>query len=1251
MVSTELLLMLGNTMPDAIRGLGTASSNNVANTTATPVAAQSGVSTSTAAVMPAVAHDATGQSLDNRPVPAAGVGGKSLLSLHLTHLMSDQPRVAAYTDRVAKTMIDRILELKDLRGTGVEQWGSGDPGIAERQALDAQLMMQNEIPLPFLTEAWFQQDGEALKRIERTDVPTIPKDLDSTYDSWGSLRVRVELADTANAKAALEAVEALADGSKGFVEANPQMLSTQVIDRIADGELRARSMMDLLLQFRAPEDTQATREKMFAGAEGVQAAFELRDLARNANPVVGDPAVERDYAMRRAVALANPRGSSNAVLEARHVVSALRKLSWAMVYGQNAKPEGCAIPPYSAIHHNFSTESPKIIRAFIEKLVFAGGSGESFATLVEAMGEAAASEKDGTIGRNVGRLMASLEKSDPAVLEAFSDFVSLKKLNDQPLSARLEAFLVSRCKAPLDSPTIEGDATLTDADREHLTRGKIELTKGQYPAKLTLAAKLFRLICNSMPSAKTLATQAFSSFGARPLLADVDFALNTEAAPTVTLKAITDARLALRSEFGKRSVGFERMAIWSLDRQLELLASTHLGSIVDGMTDLKDASALNEALAGLKLALDGARISGLDQIRDFSDPLSNKAPTLKDGVAAIDALYTKGEVEISEYRDAIAIAYEAIVKTTENIRSWSDRRAADVQKGRLLPNPAFSDDFVKEGPLHYARAIAQKAMAVGLETEMSPTRIINPPGVTSLNRIGRVVFDRVLLAENMSQLKKLGAKRSDFCFVRTMDEKKMLAVGGVMSNFPGGYCHAAVYARGAGMAALSNPEIGANWEQFIGHLGTTGDKLYFDDSNSRIVMMPFGEAVKAGLARADEADKLKPGANRHVEFVSWQQATAQWETIGTHDVQVNPERPTYNIKIYTPAPSIRGLGEKCMSFQEAGALGIDGRGLGGEKNTVLAMMSVDPMLAPYVPPGGYMPSARCFSLMAEAGVLQDWLNVYEKDPLVGQITDVNFLASQLYTDADYREGVRATLNALVKAKAVAHLVAPDGQLTTAGKALTDEIQTNIFKKEDCANKITRSSFSAEDRPFKSGAGQYDSFPNCRTPAQVLVGDAHKPDGEVGGIVGVLASAWERPPIENNVIEEYNLAHIAPSVTIMKCMNPRYSGVAVTRDTDNGHRRTTSYQLVKGFGGGVENGITEEGRLTKDGQTLKRTLPGVDGSMMEPEIAKQLFEVTQRIEQLFHDKIEAGKGYAVDIEWVFDEDDKKLYIVQARTVRV
>jgi len=47
----------------------------------------------------------------------------------------------------------------------------------------------------------------------------------------------------------------------------------------------------------------------------------------------------------------------------------------------------------------------------------------------------------------------------------------------------------------------------------------------------------------------------------------------------------------------------------------------------------------------------------------------------------------------------------------------------------------------------------------------------------------------------------------------------------------------------------------------------------------------------------------------------------------------------------------------------------------------------------------------------------------------------------------------------------------------------------------------------------------------------------------------------------------------------------------------------------------------------------------------------LFEVTQRIEQLFHDKIEAGKGYAVDIEWVFDEDDKKLYIVQARTVRV
>lgn len=364
---------------------------------------------------------------------------------------------------------------------------------------------------------------------------------------------------------------------------------------------------------------------------------------------------------------------------------------------------------------------------------------------------------------------------------------------------------------------------------------------------------------------------------------------------------------------------------------------------------------------------------------------------------------------------------------------------------------------------------------------------------------------------------------------------------------------------------------------------------------------------------------------------------------------VHPDRPVHQIKIYTPADTIQGMGHACLSFEVAGALGIDGRGLGGEKNTVLAMMAVEETLKDLIPPGSYIPSSRCWDILDGAGVGQAWREVYTKDPIVGPIDDTNFLQSRFYTDPEYRTRVRLEMNALVKQKVVEHLVKPDGTPTEAGQKLLDELRANPKMKE-CKNWILRSSYSAEDRPYKSGAGQYDSFPNCRTDAEILVGDALS-GGEVGGVVGVLASAWEAPPIENNVLEEYNLMHIAPSITAMKCLNSEYSGVGISRDTDTGYRRTASVQVVEGFGGGVEHGNTEEGRITENGYTLKKQIDGKDGSIIAPEIQKQLWQAMMNIERLFHKKVEPGKGFAVDVEWVFDKDDQKLYIVQARTVRV
>ena len=69
------------------------------------------------------------------------------------------------------------------------------------------------------------------------------------------------------------------------------------------------------------------------------------------------------------------------------------------------------------------------------------------------------------------------------------------------------------------------------------------------------------------------------------------------------------------------------------------------------------------------------------------------------------------------------------------------------------------------------------------------------------------------------------------------------------------------------------------------------------------------------------------------------------------------------------------------------------------------------------------------------------------------------------------------------------------------------------------------------------------------------------------------------PIENNVPDEINLQHIMPSVVVQHCLNPQHSGVMISRDIEHGTRGQVYYQLVKGFGGGVEGGKTEEGTIT------------------------------------------------------------------------
>jgi hypothetical protein len=440
-----------------------------------------------------------------------------------------------------------------------------------------------------------------------------------------------------------------------------------------------------------------------------------------------------------------------------------------------------------------------------------------------------------------------------------------------------------------------------------------------------------------------------------------------------TLQSLTDARAAVRSELAAQPGGHRRIELMRVDKQLESLTSTHLGALVDKIGDIKTDADKVDALAGMKLALESARLSGLDAIKDLNDPKALKGPQLAAVAAEIDALFAAGSVDLGTYQATMARAYEAIVRTTENVRAFVDRRVPDVSDGSLVPNPSFMDDLVKEGPLHYARAIGQKALRVGLEAEMSAKKIINPDGVAVLNPLGRVVFDRVMMADSMSDLQELGAGRGDMCWVRKMDEKKMMAVGGIMSDFPGGYCHAAVYARGAGIAALSNPDISAQWMEFAANL--KGDKLYYDDTGGRIVMMPLSEAVKQGVVKPGEAERLKPGTNREVKYYEWSEALKRYETVGQHKVVVDLERSTDVVELYNTSTPIAGQGTKCMSFEDIGKMGTAARALFGEKSLVLSLMSQNPVLKDYVPPGSAVSTLRVQQLLGDAGVLDKWVGL------------------------------------------------------------------------------------------------------------------------------------------------------------------------------------------------------------------------------------------------------------------------------------
>ncbi len=1220
-----------------------------------------------------------------------------------TTLASTAPSVAAVAaldsvgPAVAQSLLQKVAERANLEGSGVEVYGRGDAELIRRRKWVGLLDQQKYVSLDetFKDAAWLKEDRRVNAMLEQRDTPQVglgdaewealkvettraleatrlpateapiraaveqlkasnasaadvlkaltaaqehvaqtpkasaaAKTLQTVVDAflWREVNDAIVKARDANTEAATAAAQQLGDGSKRFVEADPQALSTMVLSVMnEDAKLRPtrpQAMVDLLLQFRAPEDTTGAKRRLFAGGEGIQAVSELRNNARSVTARLGDPVAEREYALMRAVTLANPRLSTNAVLEARHVVSKLRRLSWELVYGPKSAPKGHDTAPYAAIHHNFSANTPAVIDAFIRHSVF-DGEPEHFMAFVDAMNRAG-----GQGASDSAKVVAPLV--DLPEYEAFNAFRRAPAMQKQSLRAQLEGFLASRVKGALDSKSAD-DASLSAVERENLQNGGVESVKGEYAEKLNLCAQLYRAVCKSMPDAGSLSDALFDVRDARPQVAAVISALSQGQSGVGLLEKLVDARAALRTEFDTHPEGFRRLAIWKLDGQLEQLISGQLGKQVDAASTTaterrRDAQAMRAALESLKL-------SSFQHLN--AAPSAEATAAVDHAIAQLKGIANDDWNQAwsdQQYRQAMGSAQTVVRDAVDAFKRYVGPRSADVEAGRLQPNPAFFDDFVKESPLHYATALGQRARGAGLVSEVTATSIRNPEGVTALNPLGPVVFDRLLYVPTMDALRELNPGANDLAIVPEIDEKKMVRAGGVWSVFPNGQAHAVVYGEGVGMAIVS----GGDFDSLMKFSNTMRDasgaakKVYYDDSEG-LTLMPYDEALAQGLAKVGDDERLKSGTNRRIEYKKWNEQTQSWDTEGRHSVTVHPSRRTNDVVIYGPAETIRGYGRRAMSFKELASLGTDGRGLGGEKNTVLAIMSQHPELKDAIPDGGLIPTPRAYMILESAGMRDDWFAPFDHDPLVGRIDDENFLSSKFYTDPAYRKQTRERLFAMTQQRVRQALLTPDGRPTAAGRALLDEFK---FPSD-----IIRSSYTAEDRPYKSGAGQYDSFPNSFEDRKKLEAVA---DG--------LASMWDEVPIENNVKDQYNLRHIQPSLTVMKQVDAVFSGVSQSRDNETGYRRTMSYQAVPGFGGGVEKTTqSEQGKVTKGGRSIARLAAEQDTSLLTEAHATELRRLVLTIERLFHEVIEPGQAHAVDVEWAFDRNENRIKIVQARTL--
>lgn len=205
----------------------------------------------------------------------------------------------------------------------------------------------------------------------------------------------------------------------------------------------------------------------------------------------------------------------------------------------------------------------------------------------------------------------------------------------------------------------------------------------------------------------------------------------------------------------------------------------------------------------------------------------------------------------------------------------------------------------------------------------------------------------------------------------------------------------------------------------------------------------------------------------------------------------------------------------------------------------------------------------------------------------------------------------------------------------------------------------RSSATAEDLPNASFAGQQATFLNISGEHEVL-----------RSVKECIASLFTDRAIVYRVTNGFDHMKVALSVGIqqMVAVRSECAGVMFTIDTESGFKNAVVVSSIYGLGENIVQGHVspDEFIVFKPTMAILKHHLGTKKMKMIPIGNSR----TKNIDVSVHDqerysitddqvktladwgmKIEQHYGHPMDIEWALDEDDKQLYIVQARAETV